>query len=128
MSRRCFAVDASVAVKWLLPEDGHEAARSILERFQDEDLDLIAPCLLSPEVGNIHWKRVERSELKASVLLDSPFVSNAALRLAAAHRHPVYDCLYLALALEERCDLVTADQRFFRNMAPAFPCIRPLQS
>jgi hypothetical protein len=35
-----------------------------------------------------------------------------------AHRWPVYDCLYLALALEQRCDLITADERFFNAIGP----------
>ncbi len=42
-----------------------------------------------------------------------------AASLAAAHRHPVYDCLYLALALDLRCDLVTDDARFRRAVTPA---------
>ena len=37
-----------------------------------------------------------------------------ALALAADLRHPVYDCLYLALALRERTCVVTADKSFHR--------------
>ena len=36
----------------------------------------------------------------------------AALRLGAELDHPVYDCLYLALALERGAALATADRRF----------------
>ncbi len=40
-----------------------------------------------------------------------------ALELALELRHPVYDCVYLALA--ERLDrkLITADRRFLRGLA-----------
>jgi predicted nucleic acid-binding protein len=36
----------------------------------------------------------------------------AAARLAIELDHPAYDCFYLALALQEQCPVVTADQRF----------------
>jgi predicted nucleic acid-binding protein len=64
--------------------------------------------------------------LDAPILLDSPSLDTSALGLALAHGHPVYDCLYLALALERRCDLITADERFFRAMRVSLPCIRLL--
>ena len=35
-----------------------------------------------------------------------------ALRIAAALRHPAYDCVYLALARQIGATLVTADERF----------------
>jgi predicted nucleic acid-binding protein len=30
--------------------------------------------------------------------------------------HPAYDCLYLALAVEKKCQFVTADERFLRKL------------
>jgi predicted nucleic acid-binding protein len=36
----------------------------------------------------------------------------AAMRLAADLDHPVYGCMYLALAIQERRPMVTADRRF----------------
>jgi predicted nucleic acid-binding protein len=44
-----------------------------------------------------------------------------------AHARPVSDCLYLAWALEQRCDLVTADAKFFSALRPAFPCLKLLE-
>lgn len=140
MTASALVVDASVAVKWILPEPEHEQADAILRAYQDEKLDLLAPYLLVSEVANVLWKRIRRAELSARaaarcfeqllrscpLLVDSPSVSRSALELAAAHDRTVYDCLYLAWALEQRCDLVTADERFFRAMTPAFRCIRLL--
>ena len=37
----------------------------------------------------------------------------AALEIASELTHPVYDCLYLALALREEIRVITADRRFF---------------
>ena len=44
--RPALVVDASVAVKWLLPEPGREAALELQDRYEDEQLDLLAPYLL----------------------------------------------------------------------------------
>jgi predicted nucleic acid-binding protein len=135
-------VDASVAVKWILPEDGHDRAVRLQEKYQNEEIDLVAPYLVVAEVANVLWKRERRGDLNAAaasrcflqflrdspILLDSPVVSTAALRLALAHGRPFYDCLYLALALDQRCDLITADERFFHALGPAFSCLRLLKN
>lgn len=115
-------VDASVAVKWYLAEQGSEAARALVEQ---EDF-LFAPDLLYPELANVLWKRRRKGEIEAeqarAALADLPEtlqliapsapVIDEALALAIDLDHPVYDCLYLAMALRWDCKLVTADRRF----------------
>ena len=142
MARPTLVVDASVAVKWILPEEGHEEALRIQEKYQDEEIDLIAPHLLVSEIASVLWKRARRGDLSARaaercfrqflhdapVLLDSATVSASALGLALAHDRSVYDCLYLAWALDERCDLVTADEKFFNAMSTAFSRIQLLRA
>jgi predicted nucleic acid-binding protein len=114
-------VDASVAIKWVLPETGSERAVAI--RAQNDDL--IAPSLVYAEIGNAIWRAVLRGDVSAQdahtdlaiaiahyrrlVALDE--LADMALALAVRLRHPVYDCLYLALAQRERCALITADRR-----------------
>lgn len=44
-------------------------------------------------------------------LAESRSLLNDALELAFEMRHPVYDCVYLALALQREIPLVTADNR-----------------
>jgi len=141
MNHPTLVIDASVALKWLLPEEGQTAALSLLDLYQDEELDLVAPYLLIQEVAAVLWKRVRRGEISpgvaqrafvqllkdAPILVDSPAVNFSALRLAAAHSHPVAECLYLAWALEQRCDLMTADERFFDAMHSAYPCVQLLR-
>lgn len=135
-------VDASVAVKWVIPEDDSPHAWRIQEKYQDEQLDIVAPYLVISEVANVLWKRVRRGDLSVEmarracaqflrdcpVLLDSHAVSSAALGLALAHHRPFYDCLYLAWALDQRCDLVTADEKFFHALGPTFSQIRLLKT
>ena len=85
--------------------------------------DLAAPDLLVPETLNAFWKIArlggsapERALVLA--LLDQirivPSRANAAraAELAEQLDHPVYDCLYLALAESEADVLVTADAAF----------------
>lgn len=129
MSR--FVIDASVAIKWYLPEPNSVDA----DRLLSGGFQLLAPDLLFPEVGNILWKRVMRSELtvqKAQVILraletlpmtlrPASVLAENAMTVACGLKRSFYDSLYLALALMEDCRLVTADGKLFdavKNAAP----------
>ena len=119
-------VDASVAVKWMVVEPGNDAARALL----DLPDPLIAPDWIMLEAASTFWKKVKSSELLEihahrhiaelpeffSRLYVSHDLVRAALELGFRLRHPVYDCLYLALAQREACRLVTADVAFFKVM------------
>lgn len=114
-------VDASVAVKWLIPEEFSAHARMLLST----DYQLLAPDLLSAELGNALWKKHRRRELDSRtatrLLRDFSRIpielhpaghwANAALALALRYGVTVYDALYLALAAGNRSTLVTADRR-----------------
>jgi predicted nucleic acid-binding protein len=118
-------IDASVAVKWVLRETGSDAADALLD-----DHDLIAPALWLVESGNALWRRARIGEITAdeakarlSELRNAPVVSLAiephveqALDLAVELGRPVYDCLYLTVALRHRTQMVTADRRFAAAM------------
>lgn len=120
-------IDASVAVKWYLPEVDSERAAAILERGDP----LVAPDLLVAEFGNVLWKKVRGGELNrteaeeiveafttsqpVAVQATGPFL-RAALDIATGWQITAYDALYLALALAESCPLVTADQRLGQRL------------
>ena len=57
MSR--YVVDASVAIKWYLPEIHAAAAQRLLTDLEA----LFVPDLIFPEVGNILWKRVRSGQI-----------------------------------------------------------------
>lgn len=114
-------VDASVAIKWVVQEEHSDQARLL------SIAKLEAPDLMLVECANILWKKVLLGDLRASdvtprlaLLLRSPVVLTAsrellesALRISLDLKHPVYDCVYLALALKRNIPLVTADRKLF---------------
>jgi predicted nucleic acid-binding protein len=51
-----------------------------------------------------------------------------AVDISSQMRIGVYDCLYVALAERENCELVTADDKLVKNLRGAFPFIVPLAS
>jgi len=56
-----------------------------------------------------------------------PFLPRA-YAISSAARIGVYDCLYVALAEREGCELVTTDARLINTLAPQLPFIVPLSS
>ena len=121
-------IDASIAIKWVVEEEGTEAALALRNKAE-----LIAPDLIIAECANILWKKVQRDELSesealiAARLLQSGNVEilatrsllEMATRLAIELGHPAYDCIYLALAIQGDCRFVTADKSFVRKISSA---------
>ena len=54
-----------------------------------------------------------------------PLVTRA-IDISSRTRSGYYDCLYIALAEREGCQLITAGQKSVNNLAPHFPFIVPL--
>jgi predicted nucleic acid-binding protein len=120
-------VDASVALKWVMDEPGSDAAVAL------HGEDLIAPALWLAEAANALWRRArlgdltpEEAVLYFAKLANAPVASvamephlNRALRLATELDYPIYDCVYLALALHHETYVITADRRFAAAASPA---------
>lgn len=120
-----FVIDASIAVKWVVEEEGTAAALSLRRRAR-----LIAPELLIAECANILWKKVSRKELSKHharlaarllqgadlELLPTRALLESATEIAIDLDHPAYDCLYVALAAANKCTFVTADARLLRKI------------
>jgi predicted nucleic acid-binding protein len=131
-------VDASVAVKWCLPslrEELVEQAEELLASSRREEVRFLVPDLFWVELANALWKAVRRNEispnnattaiafvrdLDITTVPSIDFVPQA-LDLAISHGRTVYDSLYVALAMQSKSDLITADERLANALAARFP-------
>ena len=51
-----------------------------------------------------------------------------AYEISSQMRVGIYDCLYVALAEREKCELITADDKLLKNLQPQFSFLVPLSS
>lgn len=121
-----YVVDASVAIKWFLPEDFSEHS----ERLLSSSVELIFPDLVISEMGNILWKYIARGECshnKAIGILrqiQSPtlhmwstaIIAEDALVIACRTKRTFYDSVYIALAVKAECRMVTADLKLYNAL------------
>ena len=133
-----FVLDASVAVKWAIPsarEPLTDESLRLLKRYVDAEVEFLVPDIFWAEVGNVLWKgtrqrrwRQDEAESVAANMKARAFATVSslvllpeALRIAIAHDRPVYDCLYVALAIQSKTDLITADERLANALAAHLP-------
>lgn len=122
-----FVVDASIVIKWFVPEVHSDAARRLLAYPHD----YIAPDLLFAETTNTIWKKVRRGELSprdgerlvadlertAVETVPCRALAADAYALASASGQTVYDAIYLALAVRLDTRMITADERLAAALA-----------
>jgi len=126
-----FVIDASVLIKFYVPEILSDKAEELLTRVAQGDVTLLAPDLIYPEAGNILWKKQRLNELTRSeveeiidviVLLPlkieaSKLLLPLAIDIAIAYRITIYDALYLSLARIYEIKMMTADRKLTDVMA-----------
>jgi predicted nucleic acid-binding protein len=121
--------DASVAVKWVLPEREEADARTaldVLAGVRDGTLSLVEPPHWFAEVAAV-VVRLRPAVAKQAVglleALDFDVVGDLetyalACDLATRLRHHLFDTLYHAVALRLGVELVTADLTYYRKAHP----------
>jgi predicted nucleic acid-binding protein len=136
-------VDASVAVKWLIPEKGSELAHKLYNDIIAAESAIVVPPHMPVEVVNVIRRSVFRglvTEPEAEELLerflgfsvDLSFPAGLHARsLSLAHqfnRPTVYDTHYIALAEIAGCDLWTADERLVNALGGRLPFVKLLSA
>ena len=118
-----YVVDSSVGAKWFFPEPHSDKALELL----DDRHELHAPDLFLMEVDSVVCKRIRTREITVRIgreiraalrrapvrLHPSEPLLEPAFELAVATRQSIYDCVFLALAVLLRGQMVTADRRFY---------------
>jgi predicted nucleic acid-binding protein len=136
-------LNASVVVKWLLHDEPMRSeAEQVKRDLRDRKiLALLVPEYCLREVANALWvacrrKRINEQTAKEvwelflshiqlrilHVLPDPPL--NDVLDFALRYNVPVYDSIYIVLAQQEGCPLLTADERLFQTVAPQLPFVQ----
>ncbi len=119
-----FVFDASVMVNAIVLQKYTAAAM----RWLETPTELIAPEFLRLEVANALWKYEnaanmsrEEAEMSWRAMIDADIrlvpdfeYLDRARTMARNLDHPIYDCLYLAVAQVHQATLITADRRLFR--------------
>src|SRR5262249_6279999 len=122
--------------------DSDKALR-LRDAFRNAVFELLAPDVFPVEVGH-SLARAERRKLllppQGTILLADVFSTppqlfpsfpgliTRAFGIVLQMHIGVYDCLYVALAEREKCDLVTADEKLIKNLQGNFPFIISLAS
>jgi predicted nucleic acid-binding protein len=135
-------VDASVAVTWLVTEQGPEDA----DHFLTAPSKIFAPDLIRVEVAAALTRRFRtalapEAEVREDCARWSRMLADGILNLtpvdedyedavasAMQLKHPYQDCLYLALAQRSNIPLVTADPKSIERVARRYTAVRPLFS
>jgi len=140
-------IDASVAAKWCLPavqEPLLVEANELLRRQATGGVRFLVPDLFWAEMGNVLWEAVRAGRcsrqfaesslgrLKHQQIPTIPCKSliEPAFAIAVSYGRSAYDSIYVALALEARGQMVTADERLANAWLPvcrlsgSVPCRR----
>jgi predicted nucleic acid-binding protein len=121
-------IDASVAIKWLVPFRQDEAdvdkALTLFEQIARFDVTMIQPphfiaevmaviTRLEPSYAGDIFVAVNDLEMDLS---DQPEIYQTAIRLSIELNHHLFDTLYHAVALcEPDITLITADETYYRK-------------
>jgi predicted nucleic acid-binding protein len=135
-----YVFDASIGIKWVMNEVDSASARRVRDDCRNQLHELIAPDSFPLEAAHALTKAERRgivtdaTTLWVELMADSPQLFPSvplmlrALSIATQARIGVYDCLYVALAEREQCELVTADARLLNSLQPTYPSITSLAS
>lgn len=138
-----YVLDASVAIKWYLPDESNATeANELFTDFFTGQIELVAPDHINYEISNVLATAVRRGRVTGTLARDSLLeflslpvgrVGGERLALQAYDLARTYDCaaydgLYLALSSRLTIPLVHADTRLSNTLAGRFPHELPIEN
>lgn len=135
-------LDSGVGIKWVLQEDLSDKAQKLRDEYQQGMHELLAPDIFTVETMHALTKaerqgRIDEGDgwtLWKSIMTDCPDLHDhlsllqRAYEIASHARIGIYDCVYVTLAEQEGCDMITADEKLVKNLQAQFPFIVSLDS
>jgi predicted nucleic acid-binding protein len=133
-----YVIDASVAAKWFLPRHQEPLAGEAIDliaQYAADEIQLLVPDLFWAELGNLLWNAVRRRRCsqgtadaalattkgyKLSTVATEKLIDQA-FAIAVSFDRSVYDSIYVALAIESKSQLVTADEKLAGALAAHMP-------
>jgi predicted nucleic acid-binding protein len=127
-----YVIDASVLVKFVVPEDGSDMMHTLAALHRAGTIQLLAPDFALTECANVLGRYARRTgtpfedmqeafqilcQLGIEEIAHRGLVEDS-LSLAMQYDRAVYDVLYLTLARKEGISLITADERFVNALKP----------
>jgi predicted nucleic acid-binding protein len=132
-----YVLDASVAIAWVVPRPLTAKALRLRDEYLNGIHDLIAPDIFPGEAASALTKS-ERQKVIAvgdaaalyiKILRACPSLHPyiplvpRAIEISSQTRTGFYDCLYVALAEQEQCEVVTVDDKFINSIQKQFPFV-----
>ena len=123
-----YILDSSIAIKWISDENEKnvEDAFNVYRAFRKGQIELVAPRFILIEILNICFKKkhlaidkikkaikfIEKSGIRFLNLDDE--ATNDLVKIMFEFSTTSYDSLYLLLAKQEKCKLLTADEELLK--------------
>ena len=137
-----FVLVASVGLCWVIPRPLSPKALQLRDDYRTSIHELIAPAHFPGEIASALTKAERQQSIPvgdasrhiADVLTTPPILCPLdplfyrAVDISSQTRAGFYDCLYVALAEKENCELLTADARLINALQRRFSFILSLAS
>lgn len=121
-------VDTSVIVKWFSDEELTDKALELRQRYVNNEIEIVVPDLLLNELANAlrYNPSFDQEDVKNAVqslfdmdfeiLAPSPEILKTATETSFEFEITVYDSMYLALAENLECIVITTDQELINKL------------
>jgi len=123
MAGKACVLDSSIAIKWFVEEHDSNEAVQLLKQISEKKVMVVVPDLILYEIANsLRWNPNFNADDVIEALMDitgfgfhilapTSDLLNTAVALAFSTGCTVYDAIFLALAKNYDCALITADKK-----------------